>query len=146
MRNALIALSVLSIATPAFAATPSKTTRDAEAMAERLNDPVMQAAVAGGLQGMLGAVLDMRIDGVAKALEPLNRGRPLPMKGRTLRELAERDDPYFDEKLKDGSRAAVGSAAAMASAFAAAMPELERAMARMAEIGNRARDRMPEEY
>lgn len=129
MRTALLAIAALSLSTPAFA--ESRIQEDADEIAEKLNDPVNQAVAAGALGAMMDAVLDMRIDGMAKALEPLNRGRPIPMKGRTVRELAERDDPYFEEKMQRGTRQAIGSMGALASALAVALPEFEAAMRKM---------------
>jgi hypothetical protein len=143
MRSVLLAVVAVTLSAPALAA-PSKTTRDAQAMAERLNDPVMQAAMAGGINAMLGALLDMRLDGIAKALEPLNGGKRVDLKGRTVREMAERDDPYFEEKLQGGTRAVIGGMGAMASALATAMPELERAMAKMGEAMDKAQQRLPD--
>jgi hypothetical protein len=86
----------------------------------------------------------MRLDGIAKALEPLNGGKRVDLKGRTVREMAERDDPYFEEKLQGGTRAVIGGMGAMASALATAMPELERAMAKMGEAMDKAQQRLPD--
>lgn len=122
----LLALSAAVTASPALAA--SQTQRDMEQMAQKLQRPETQAAMSGALMAILGAFMDMRVDGIAKALEPMNGGKPIKMKGRTIREMAERSDPHFEQKLEGGSRAMVASAGAMAGALAAAMPELERAL------------------
>lgn len=129
MRKALLALPLLLIATPALA--QSDVQRDAERMADVLSDPLTQDIAAGTIGNMMGSILDMRIDGIAKALEPLNRGNPVRLPGRTVRDLAARNDPDFEAKVEDGTRQAVGSMGALASALAVAMPELERAMKRM---------------
>ena len=81
MRKALLVFLALSVATPAFAAE-SEAQRDAQQMADKLNDPATQKAMSGAVQAVVGALLDMRVDGVAKALEPLNHGKPIKMKGR----------------------------------------------------------------
>ena len=127
MRKAVVAVLALSFAAPVVAA-PSKAQSDMEAMAAKLQRPETQDAMSGALMAMLGAFMDMRVDGIAKALEPMNGGKPIKMKGRTIREMAERSDPHFEQKLEGGSRAMVASAGAMAGALAAAMPELERAL------------------
>ena len=129
MRTALLALVLTAIAAPAVAESSAQ--RDAEKMAETLNDPGTQAAAAGALATIMDAVLDMRIDGIAKALEPLNRGKSVRLPGRTMRDLAAKDDPDFEKKMDIGARQAVGSMGALASALAVAMPEFERAMKRM---------------
>jgi hypothetical protein len=130
MRKAVVAVLALSFAAPVVAA-PSKAQSDMEAMAAKLQRPETQDAMSGALMAMLGAFMDMRVDGIAKALEPMNGGKPIKMKGRTVREMAERKDPHFEEKIEGGSRAMIGSLGALAGAMAVAMPELERAMEKM---------------
>jgi hypothetical protein len=146
LRSVLLGSIALALSTPAFAAdTPSKATQDAQEMAEKMNDPAVQSAMVGGLNGMLAALLDMRIDGIAKALEPLNGGKKLKMKGRTVREMAERDDPRFEQKMQGSTRAMASGMGALASALAAAMPQLESAMDKMDDAMDKAKDRLPDD-
>jgi hypothetical protein len=137
MRKALLAFSLILVATPALA--QSEAQRDAEKMADVLNNPATQEMAAGAIGAMMDSVLDMRIDGIAKALEPLNKGKAIRLPGRTMRDLAVRDDPDFERKMETGTRQAVGSMGALASALAVAMPEFERAMKRM-------KDSMPSRF
>ena len=140
----LLATAILVMSTPAFAQeAPSAATQKAEALAEKLNDPVMQAALAGGMEAMVQSVLDLRVDGIAKAIEPLT-GKSSKMQGKTVRDLASRDDPNFDARTQNGSKRAVAGAGAMASGLAEAMPELETAMRKMSDAMARVRDRMPD--
>jgi hypothetical protein len=140
----LLATVVLVMSAPAFAQeAPSAATQKAEALAEKLNDPVMQAALAGGMEAMVQSVLDLRVDGIAKAMEPLT-GKSSNMRGKTVRDLASRDDPNFDARVHDSSRRAVAGVGAMAGGLAAAMPELEAAMRKMGDAMERVRDRMPD--
>lgn len=140
----LLATAVLLISTPALAqAESSRASEKAQVLADRLNDPIMQAALAGGLEAMVQSVMDMRVDGIARAIEPLT-GKPSKMQGKTVRDLASRDDPNFDERIHNGSRRAVAGAGAMAGGLAAAMPELEAAMRKMGDAMDRVRDRMPD--
>jgi hypothetical protein len=143
MRSALLPILALTFATPAMAA-PSEAQNDINRVAERLNDPATQSAMSGALTAMIGALLDMRIDGVAKALEPMNRGKSLKLKGRTIREIASRDDPHFDQKLAGGSRAMVGGAGAMASAMATMLPEIEQALAKVSQAMDKVKYDLPE--
>jgi hypothetical protein len=131
MRSALLAMLALSVATPAVAASEAQ--RDMEVMAETLKNPRTQDAMAGAMGAMLGAILDMRVDGIAKALEPLNGGKKLKMKGKTIREMAERKDPDFEDKMEDRTRAAVGGMGALASAMAIMLPQLEDAARKMGD-------------
>ncbi len=129
MRSALLALAVFSLSTPAFAASDAD--RDVQRMADRLNDPATQSAMAGSIGAMMDALLGMRLDGVAKALEPLNGGKKIRMKGNTVRDMVARDDPDFEDKMQDRTRAAVGGMGALAQAMAVMLPQLEQAARKM---------------
>jgi hypothetical protein len=133
MRSALLCVLALSIATPAMAAHPSESSRDVQAMADKLNDPRTQNAMAGAISAMLDAVLDIRVDGMAKALEPLNKGRKIDTHGRTVREMAEREDPHFEDMMEDRTRAGVAGMGALASALAVMLPQLEEAARKMGD-------------
>ncbi len=144
MRKVLVATTFLVLSAPVFAQdTPSPAAEKAQDMADKLNDPVMQAALAGGMEAMVDSVLDMRVDGIAKAMEPLT-GKSSHMRGKTVRDMAARDDPHFDERVHDSTRSMVSGAGAMAGGLAAAMPELEAAMRKMGDAMDRARARMPQ--
>lgn len=131
MRSVLLAsVATFALCASAHAAEP-KAKRQIEGVAETLNDPATQAVAAGAVGAMMGALLDVPLDGFAKAMEPFDRGKAEDLRGRTVRDLAARDDPRFEEKMQDRTRAAVGSAGAMASAMAVMLPELERAVERM---------------
>ncbi len=146
LRSVLFGSIALALSTPAMAADgPSKTTRDAQEMAEKLNNPAVQSAMVTGLDGMLAALLDMRIDGIAKALEPLNGGKKIKMKGSTVREMAERDDRNFEKKMHGSTRAMASGMGALASALAAAMPQLEAAMDKVDFEMDKAKDRLPDD-
>ena len=136
MRSALLPLAALTFATPALAAE-SSAQRELTHMADTLNDPSNQAAISGALGAMMAAVLDIRVDGIAKALEGMNGGKPVTMHGSTVRDLAKRDNPDFERKMQSDTRAAVGAAGGLASAMALMLPELEKA-------GRKMKDTLPE--
>ena len=133
MRSALFTAIALVVATPTVAAaqSTSETQQDVQGMADTLNDPSTQAAAAGILGAAMAAVLDIRVDKMAKALEPLNGGKKLKMKGNTLREMAEREDPKFERKMEEGTKSAVRSAGSLAQALAVMIPELQKAAKKM---------------
>ena len=135
MRSVLLPIFALAFATPAMAAVQAPTDSQAEvqAMADKLNNPAVQDALSGSFSTMIAAVMDINVDGIAKALEPLNQGRKIKMHGHTLREMAARNDPHFEAKLHDQSRAAIGGMGALASAFAAMLPQLEAAAKKMGD-------------
>lgn len=131
MRSVLLAsVAVLALSAQANAAEGG-TQRQMEKMADTLNSPVAQGAAAGAVGAMMAAILDMPLDGFAKAIEPIDPRKAQDMRGRTMRDLATRDDPYFEERVQDRTRAAVGSAGALASAMAVMLPELERTAERV---------------
>jgi hypothetical protein len=141
MRSALFTAVALVVATPTIASaqtethteSTSETQQDVQGMADKLNDPSTQAAMAGALGAVMAAVLDMRVDKMAKALEPLNGGKKLKMKGNTLREIATRDDPKFERKMEEGTKTAVRSAGSLAQALAVMLPELQKAAKKMGD-------------
>ena len=141
MRSALFTAIALIVATPTVAAAqtessaeaPSEAQKDVQGMADKLNDPSTQAVLAGALGAAMAAVLDIRVDKMAKALEPLNGGKKLKMKGNTLREIATRDDPRFERKMEEGTKTAVRSAGSLAQALAVMLPELQKAAKKMGD-------------
>jgi hypothetical protein len=145
MRSALYATLMLAIATPALASgKPSKATVEMQELADKMNNPLAQQAMTGALDAMLATILDVKVDGIAKALEPLNGGKKIKMKGSTLGEIAANDDKNFDKKLQQGTRAMVGGLGALTGALAQAMPELEKAMDEMEEAMDKVGKSLPE--
>jgi hypothetical protein len=146
MRLVLLATLAMAVSTPAFAETkPSQASQEMQAMADSFNDPSTQRAMTGALDAMIGAMLNMRIDGFVKALEPMNGGKKIKLKGKTLGEMAAHEDRNFDTKLKTGTRAMVGGMGAMASALAGIMPELEVAMEKMDKAMEKVGDKVPQD-
>lgn len=126
----IVAIAALAASAPAHARSAQ---HDLDRAGDALSSPIAQELAAAQMSRMLGAIMDIRIDGIARAMEPLDRGRMSDdlEGGRTLGDLAERDDPYFEDRLRDNTRHAVGSMGALAKAMATALPELERAARRM---------------
>jgi len=91
MRKSLIVLPLLLAASPAFA-------QDAPQLPRQLTDPATVQRLAGSMQALSNALLDMRIGEVQAAIE----GRPATPQERTLtvRDVARRDDPDFDRHLQ----------------------------------------------
>ena len=137
MRSALFTAIALVVANPAVAApetdAPSSAQQEVQGMADKLNDPSTQAAMSGALGAVMAALLDIRVDKFAKALEPLNGGKKIKMHGNTLREMAAHEDPKFERKMQDGTKTAVRSAGSLASALAVMLPELEKAFKKMGD-------------
>jgi hypothetical protein len=135
MRSVLFTAFAVVVATPtlATAQSTSEAQQDVQGMADTLNDPSTQAAMAGALGAVMAAVLDIRVDKMAKALEPLNGGKKLKIKGNTLREMAEHQDPKFERKIEEGAKTAVRSAGSLAQALAVMLPEIQKAAKKMGD-------------
>jgi hypothetical protein len=142
MRSVLFTAVIFAVSTPTVVAAqsaapveaPSESQQDLQVMVDKLNDPSTQAVVAGALGAAMSAILDIRVDKMAKALEPLNGGKKLKMKGDTLREMAEREDPKFERKIEDGTKSAIRSAGSLAQALAVMLPEIQKAAKKMGDV------------
>ena len=121
MRIALAAVALI-VAAPAVAREPVRPTPEQAAAA--LGNPLVQEAAARTLTQLVGIVLDTRV-GAAAALDPSVR------RDDTLRDLARRDDPRFEERLYRDTKRAMGTAAAVAGGAAAQASEIKRTADRL---------------
>lgn len=121
MRIVLAAIA-LTVAAPAVAREPARVSPEQAAAA--LGNPLVQEAAARALTQLVGIVLDTRV-GPAAAVDPSVRSSD------TLRDVVSRDDPRFEEKLYEGTRRSLGTAAAVAGGAAAQAREIERTAARL---------------
>jgi hypothetical protein len=83
-------------------------------------------AMGGVMDRLLGAVMNLPIGGIAAAVDPYNRGRIHP--NATVRDMASRDDPYAEQRLRSGIRGATRGVGAMSQALARMVPVLERSI------------------
>lgn len=126
----LAAIPLIVLATPAFAApaehrpAPRLT---AEQAVQALGNPLMQEAAARALTQLVGIVLDTRVGPAAALTDPTEHVRP----DDTLRDLARRDDPRFEEHLYEGTRRSLGTAATVAGGAAVEARELKRTADRL---------------
>jgi hypothetical protein len=143
MRRILIGAALLGLAAPAGAQQVFTPEMDEEIV--RSVPPAEEVEAMGeALDRVLGAVLDMPIGPLVDAIEaadPDRRAyrRHVP-RDRTVGEVASRDDPYFEERVRDsihGTTAAMGSAMEQ---IAIAAPALRRALGEMERNVERAID------
>lgn len=112
----------------AFAATPALAQHAPEAVvADLANDPGVQRHVEDRVSDAVDAVLDMRIGSLERAANPWSRAR----RDDTLGDRLERDDPYLRDRIDRNTRRGTRMMGAMASEFAALMPELRASMGRL---------------
>lgn len=106
---------------------------------ESMDDEIVRAippgeeieAMAPALDRSVGALLDVEVGPLLDAADPYRRrpgyGRP----GRTLGELARRDDPYFEQRLRSSIYGATSDMARMMDAVAVAAPSLRRSLSEL---------------
>lgn len=130
MRHAAIAFAALL-----FAASPAIAQDDApEAeIARKMADPAVQDHVANVVSSTLGAILDLRIGGLERAIDPESGASD----DDTLRDRVGRDDPDFEERMGDRTRAMTGVMASATAQLAHMLPGLRAAMGDLAgQIGD----------
>lgn len=116
MRMILLAASCLTFAAPAAAQSPVPRGEEIEAMA-----PVIDRAA--------DAMLDLDVGPIIDAADPYRRGPRV--RDRRLRDIARRDDPYFDQRLRRQIYATTAAMAHMMDAIAAAEPAMRRSLMEM---------------
>jgi len=126
----LILIAVLSLAAVPAAAQPPASPGD------------KVAAMGPAIDRATGAMLDLDIGPILDAADPYHR-RPT-VRRRTLRDVARRDDPYFEQRLRGQIYGTTTAMARMADAIAAATPAMRRSLDRMRyEIDAAVRDAGP---
>jgi hypothetical protein len=88
-------------------------------------------AMAPALDRMIGALLDVEVGPILDAADPYRRGYGYGRPGRTLGALAERDDPWFEERLRGSIHGVTAGMGRMAEGVAAAAPALARSLHEM---------------
>jgi hypothetical protein len=80
------------------------------------------------LDRLVGALLTVDVGPIIDAQDPFRRNPDHGRPGRTLRDMGERDDPYFEERLRSQVRGATVGTAAMMEAFARMAPALRQSL------------------
>ncbi|HEY0116646.1 MAG TPA: hypothetical protein VGB54_13100, partial [Allosphingosinicella sp.] len=128
MRKLLI-IGAMLVAAPAIAQPPVHDEPLGVDIAEAAPDPRDLAEMAGRMDRLVGAIMDLPIGGIVAAVDPEGRGEY--RRGDTVRDMATRDDPDAEERLRSGIRGTTRSIGAMTQAFARVMPVLQRALEEM---------------
>jgi hypothetical protein len=141
MRRLLIAAAAVALAGPALAEPVFTPDMD--------DDIVRAVPPAGEIEAMgetmdrvLGAVLDVPIGPIVDAVEAADpdarRHRRSHSRDRTLRDMASRDDPYFEERLRDSVYGVTAGMGAVAEQVAIVAPAMRRALGQMERDMDRA--------
>ena len=117
MRKTLIILPLLLYGSPAFA-------QPAPQLPPQLTDPVTMQRLAGTMQALSQALLNIRVGEVQAAVE----GRPVTPQERnmTVGDMARRDDPDFDRHLNERMATAGITLQRSMVALNRALPEIAR--------------------
>jgi len=116
MRMILLAAAAFAFAAPAVAQSPVPRGEEIEAMAP-------------AIEGAADAMLDLDVGPIIDAADPYRRGPRV--RHRSLRDIARRDDPYFEQRLRGRIYATTAAMAHMMDAIAAAEPAMRRSLIEM---------------
>lgn len=123
MRKLVFTLVAAAIAAPAFAQEPPR-----DPLADRIQRAVPPAeaveAIAPALDQAVGALLTIDVGPLIDAADPHRRGHDYGRPGRTLGNIGRRDDPYFEERMRDSIYRSTADMGQMMGAFAAAAPSI----------------------
>jgi hypothetical protein len=129
-RVAATALLVIA-ATPAAAAPPRNDARTALVVA---GNPMVDKMVADRLAAVTHALLDLRVDGVLRAADPVHAGDPGAP--RTLRDVVTRDDPDAERHMVDRTDRMVATVGRAARTTDKLIPQIEALRDTFAEALN----------
>ncbi|UVO50206.1 hypothetical protein M0208_06600 [Sphingomonas sp. SUN019] len=121
------AAALLAVASPAMAHPHQSVRLTPRQAAAALQNPLLQDAGARALTHLIGILLDTRVGPAGPLVAPDAHIRP----DDTLRDLAQRDDPRFEEHFHHDSRQALAKAGAVAGGAAAQAVELKRTAKRL---------------
>ncbi len=127
MRKLILAASALAFAASAANAQSSPSfpeEMDAD-IASSLPHPFEIEEAGDRLGGAVGAILDMPIGGVVRAIDPTADVR----RDDSIADVAGRDDPYFENRVRDDMRGLSIGMADMVRQMAVVAPVLRRSLA-----------------
>jgi hypothetical protein len=141
MRKLLIGLAALSLAGPASAQQVFTPEMDDELV--RAIPPAEEVEQVGeAMDRVAGAVLNVPIGPLVDAIDAANperrRSRRQYPRERTLGDLASRDDPYFEDRLRDSIYGVTANMGVMMEQIAIATPAMRRALGEMERSVDRA--------
>lgn len=137
MRKLIIAGAALFAPAPALAQPPAYDD-DYDGRYERPLEVRDIGRMAIAMDRMVGAIMDLPVGGIAAAVDPLGRGGVHPRD--TVRDLAERDDPYAEQRIRAGIRSTARGVGAMSESFARMLPVLRRSIDEMSRSVEAAMD------
>ena len=133
MRRFLIAAAAIAVAGPATAQEVFTPEMDRD-IAAAIPPAEEVEAMGETMDRVLGAFLDIPIGPIVDAVEAADpdarRSRRHP-RDRTLRDMASRDDPYFEERMRDSIHGVAAGMGAMMEQIAVIAPVMRRSLGEM---------------
>ena len=142
MRSSVVAITLLLVATPAWAGAREPGQADTAAIASALGNPAAQDALARTVDRLAGIVLDTRVGPLAVLTDARDDIEP----DDTLRDVKEREDPDFESRLHRSTRRAAASAGNAAGAAVTQIAELRRTAERLKKVLGPALGRVSGDY
>lgn len=127
MRKLLISAASLAFAAPALAQPYPYPEVPGDEVARELPSTHEIDAMGNVMERMVGAVMDMPVGGIVEAMEP-GRYHSEAERNRTVRDMATRDDPYAEERMRGSIDAITGQMELMTEQLAMLIPVLSRSM------------------
>ena len=128
MRKLMILAAAAALAAPAAAQAPVFDDSLDRDIAEAIPGPEEIEALAPAMDVMVGALLDVEVGPLLDAADPLRRRYDHGAPGRTLGEIARRDDPHFEERMRSSIYGTTSDMSRMMAAVAVAAPAMRRSL------------------
>ncbi len=128
MRKAMILIGAVALAAPASAQAPAFHDPLDRSIAHGIPKADEVEAIAPALDQMLGALLQIDVGPFIDAADPYRRRVDHGVSGRTLGELAHRDDPYFEDRTRESIYGVTRQMGRMMESIAVAAPAMRRSI------------------
>jgi hypothetical protein len=128
MRKLLILVGAAALATPAAAQAPEYEDPIDRDIVEAIPPAEEIEAMAPVMDHMVDAILDVEVGPLLDAADPYRRRYDHGAPGRTLGNIARRDDPYFEERMRSSIYGVTSDMGRMSEALAAAAPAMRRSL------------------
>lgn len=128
MRKLLLLIGAAALAVPAAAQTPVFHDDMDRDLVEAIPPAEEIEALAPAMDRMVGALMGVEIGPLLDAADPYRRRFDHGAPGRTIGELAHRDDPYFEDRMRSSIYGATSDMGRMMDALAVAAPAMRRSL------------------
>ncbi len=123
----LITAASLAVAAPALAQPYPYPDAPGDDVVRELPSTHEIDAMGNVMERMVGAVMDMPVGGIVEAMEP-GRVMTEAERNQTVRDMATRDDPYAEVRMRGSIDAITGQMGLMTEQLAVLIPVLSRSM------------------